>query len=162
LSAYYSYQSIVQAIHHYDIADGKNYFYHRDPRTGVWTVVPWDLDLTWDDGAYRGGQNGGDETFKKTLLAHFSITNPKFPNISREFRNRVREIRDLLWNPAEAGTLINEYALLVRGTNEFSIIDADRAQWDYNPLMNDTSVILESKAGQGRFYRAGVGSATFQ
>src|SRR5215212_1082269 len=40
---YYSYQAIVQGIHHYDIADGKNYFYYHNPETNKWEVLPWDL-----------------------------------------------------------------------------------------------------------------------
>lgn len=160
LRAYYGYQAIVQAIHHYDIADGKNYFYHRDPNTGVWTVVPWDLDLTWADTMYRGGQTGGDEPFKSRLLSNFA-TDPAYPAIVREFRNRVREIRDLLWNSDEAFRLIDEYARLARGTNAASIIDADRAQWDYNPLMNNGGIVDLSKAGTGRFYQMGTPTRDF-
>lgn len=153
LPAYYNYQAIVQAIHHYDIAFSKNYFYYHNPVDGRWMVVPWDLDLTWADNMFPGGQTGGGEPFKSRVLSDFSISTPRYPNISREFRNRVREIRDLLWNPDEAFRLIDEYARLVRGTNQFSLIDADRAQWDYNPLMNNSGIVNLSKAGQGRFYQ---------
>lgn len=151
LDRYYSYQAIIQAIHHYDIADGKNYFYHHDPGTGRWTVLPWDLDLTWADNMYRAGVQGGNEPFKSRVLSNFG-PNPAFPTISREFRNRVREIRDLLWNEDEAYRLIDEMALRVRGTNRFSIIDADRARWDYNPIMADGSLVYTVKAGQGMYY----------
>lgn len=160
LRSYYGYQAIVQAIHHYDIADGKNYFYYRNPADGVWWVIPWDLDLTWADNMYRAGQQGGDEPFKSRVLSNFS-SNPRYPSIVREFRNRVREIRDLLWNSDQAFALIDEYALLVKGTNNPSIIDADRAQWDYNPIMTNSSVVLLSKAGVGRFYQQGHGTKDF-
>lgn len=160
LTSYYGYQAIVQAIHHYDIADGKNYFYYRNPENGVWWVIPWDLDLTWADNMYRGGQQGGDEPFKSRVLSSFS-SNPRYPDIAREFRNRVREIRDLLWNSEEAFKLIDEYARLLRGTENPSIIDADRAQWDYNPVMTNTSIVLSSKAGVGRFYQQGHGTKDF-
>ncbi len=152
LATYFNYQAIVQGIHHYDIADGKNYYFYRDPTDGRWMTVVWDLDLTWADNMYRGGQTGGDEPFKSRVLSGFNVTSPRYPNLAREFRNRVREIRDLLWNGDEAGRLIDEYARLVRGTNGTSIIDADRAQWDYNPIMV-SALINPSKAGQGRFYR---------
>ncbi|HAB15038.1 MAG TPA: hypothetical protein DCE44_01175 [Verrucomicrobiales bacterium] len=155
LPTYFSYQTIVQAIHHYDIANGKNYFYYHNPVDGRWTELPWDLDLTWADNMYQSGYTGGDEPFKSRVLSDFE-SNPKYPAIAREFRNRVREVRDLLWNSDEAYRLIDEYALRLRGTNTFSFIDADRAQWDYNPLMIDTSIVQEGKAGQGRFYRFGL------
>jgi len=152
LPTYYNYQTIVQAIHHYDIADGKNYYFYRQPDNGQWMTVVWDLDLTWADSMYRSGQQGGDEPFKSRVLSNFGTVSPRYPNISREFRNRVREIRDLLWNPDEAWRLVDEYARLVRGTNSFSLIDADRAQWDYHPVMA-SSLVNSSKAGQGRYYQ---------
>lgn len=165
LPAYYSYQAIVQAIHHYDIGDGKNYYFYREPSDGRWMSIPWDLDLTWADNMYRGGQsgespNGGGEPFKRRVLSEF-VPPGQHPALQREFRNRVREIRDLLWNTDEAWRLIDEMALRLRGTNSMTLLDADRARWDYNPLMIDPSIVNTNKAGHGRFYRAGVGSKDF-
>jgi hypothetical protein len=161
LPAYFGYQAVVQTIHHYDIADGKNYFYYRNPEDGRWQVLPWDLDLTWADSMYRGGQQGGDEPFKSRVLNNFQTGTPRYPGIAREFRNRIREFRDLLMNTDEGWRLIDEYARLVRGTNVFSIIDADRAQWDYNPIMINPSIVQPSKAGQGRFYQRGTPTRDF-
>ncbi|MBL9175053.1 MAG: lamin tail domain-containing protein [Verrucomicrobiales bacterium] len=151
LEAYFSYQTVVQGIHHYDIADGKNFFYYRNPEDGRWTVLPWDLDLTWANNMYRSGVTGGDEPFKSRVLSNFGST-PARPDLAREFRNRVREIRDLLWNGDEAFRLIDEYALRLKGTAATTLLDADRAQWDYNPVMTNTSLVNLDKAGQGRFY----------
>ncbi len=154
LAPYYGYQAIIQAIHHYDVADGKNYFYYHNPVNGKWQAVPWDIDLTWADNMYRAGVNGGDEPFKSRVL-----TRPAF---NLEYRNRLREIRDLLWNTDQAYTLIDEYARLLKGTNDGpNILAADRSQWDYNPVMINGSIVNTGKAGQGRFYQAGVGSKTF-
>lgn len=155
VTSHYSYQAIVQGIHHYDIADGKNYFFYRNPVTRLWETCTWDLDLTWADNMYRAGQTGGDEPLKSRLLDNFA--NPgRLPNINTEFRNRVREIRDLLWNNDQAYALIDEYATLLRGpTNGPTILDADRSMWDYNPKMISTTYSENpaSKAGQGRFYQ---------
>ena len=152
--SHYNYQIIAQGIHHYDIADGKNYFFYRNPETRLWETCTWDLDLTWADNMYRGGQTGGDEPLKSRLLDNFA--NPgRLPNINIEFRNRVREIRDLLWNNDQAYALINEYANLLRGpTNAPTILDADRSMWDYNPKMISSTYSENpaSKAGHGRFY----------
>lgn len=161
LPAYFAYQTIVQGIHHYDIADGKNYYFYRNPADSRWQTIPWDLDLTWSDNMYRAGQTGGDEPFKSRVLSNFDLDAPALPNINREFRNRVREIRDLLWNTDEAFRLLDEHARLLRGTNQWSLIDADRAQWDYNPVMVDGSLVNTSKAGHGRYYQSGVGTRDF-
>ena len=154
LMRHYSYQAIVQGIHHYDIADGKNYFFYRNPETRLWETCTWDLDLTWANNMYRSGQTGGDEPLKSRLLDNFN--NPgRLPNINIEFRNRVREIRDLLWNNDQAYALIDEYANLLRGpTNGPTLLDADRMMWDYNPKMISSTYSENpaSKAGQGRYY----------
>ena len=152
LPVYYSYQTIIQGIHHYDIADGKNYFYYKNPMTRLWTTLPWDLDLTWADNMYRSDSTRGDEPFRSRVISNFASPGT-FPALSIEFRNRVREIRDLLFNNEETFKLIDEYAWITRGSNRPSIIDADRAMWDYNPVMANTAIINSSKAGQGRFYQ---------
>ncbi|HWH71220.1 MAG TPA: lamin tail domain-containing protein, partial [Candidatus Sulfotelmatobacter sp.] len=120
----------------------------------LWQVVPWDLDLTWADNMYQAGQQGGDEPFKSPLLANFA-TPGYYPVIGIEFRNRVREIRDLLFNNDQAFQVVDEYARLIRGTNGGpTIADADRAQWDYNPKMANASYSSSpSKAGQGLYYQ---------
>jgi len=143
----YSYQAIIQAIHHYDVGAGKNYFYYCNPQTGLWTVHPWDLDLTWAENMYDAWGYGGED-FKRYALPR--------PALNLEYRNRVREIRDLLYNSDQAWQLIDEYAGRLRGpVNAPSILDADRAQWDYNPKMIDSQYTENpsSKAGQGRFYK---------
>src|SRR5581483_11410744 len=98
LPRYYSYRSIVEAIHHYDLADGKNYDYLFDARTGKCIVIPWDIDLTWGDHMYGGGR----DPFMRALSQ---------PTLRVEFQNRLREIRDLLFNPTETDRLIDECAM---------------------------------------------------
>ncbi len=161
LNAYYGYQTVVQGIHHYDIADGKNYFFYRNPETQLWQTVPWDLDLTWGDNMYRSGQQGGNEPFKLRVLDNFSFPG-LHPELSTEFRNRVREIRDLLFNDDQGFALLDEYARLLQGTNAGpTLLDADRFQWDYNPIMVDGSIVNTGKAGHGRFYQQGTPTKDF-
>jgi hypothetical protein len=150
LPAYYSYQAIVQAIHHYDICYDKNFFYHFDAGTGAVTVTPWDLDLTWAENMFDPGC-GGVDRIKARLLPDAA----RYPALWREWQNRVREIRDLLWNEDEAWRLIDEYVGRLRGPADGpTILDADRAQWDYNPKMVDPRYTPHlNKAGQGRFYQ---------
>lgn len=140
LPRYYSYRSIIECIHHYDVDQGagKNYDYYRNPKTGQWQVIPWDVDLTWADHMY----GGGDEPFRSRVLSK--------PVFQIEYQNRLREIRDLLFNPEQAGQLIDEYAALLddpAGGPSFAA--TDRAKWDFHPVM-----AMGGKAGQGRFYQA--------
>ena len=144
LKKIYSYHTIVQGIHHYDISDGKNYFYFLNPDFGQWSILSWDLDLTWADNMYRTDGDGRDD------LRDRIVTRAPF---STEYKNRMREIRDLLFNTDQAWKVIDEYALMVKGTNTGpNILAADRFMWDYNPVMTDGNIVNVGKAGQGRFY----------
>ena len=142
LPNYYSYRTIVEGIHHYDIGYGKNYFYYLNPETKKWSTLPWDLDLTWASNMY----GNGEEPFKGLLL--------KKPVFKVDYSNRAREIIDLLYNSDEGYKLIDEYAAMIDGidTNKATIVDADRAMWDYHPIMASNKV-NSSKSGQGRFYK---------
>ncbi len=162
LDDYYSYQTIIQAIHHYDINNGKNYFYYRNPETGLWRVMPWDLDLTWADNMYKTEWGGLNALASRILDAGSNGTDLTLPGTTRAvfrmaFRNRIREIRDLLYNQDQAGQLIEEKAGLLRDPGVSpSFLDADRAMWDYNPKMDDpiyTYPSLSEKAKTGEFYQ---------
>lgn len=142
LDRYYGYRTIVEAIHHGDIGYGKNYFYYLNPETLLWAVYPWDLDLTWADNMF----GDGNEPFKSRVLPR--------PAFSLEYKNRAREIRDLLFNTSEGYKLLDELAAIIDNPLEQrTIVDVDRARWDYNPVMTNGSIVNLSKAGSGRFYQ---------
>ena len=141
LPRYYSYRSILESIHHYDLDAGKNYTFYLNPKSSKWHVIPWDIDLTWGDHMY----GGGGEPFKSPVLSHAPFR--------LEYQNRQREIRDLLFNSDETGRLIDECAAIISSRGRPSIVDADRAKWDYHPIMV-SRYVNSSKAGHGLFYEA--------
>ena len=142
LEKYYSYRAVVEGIHHGDIAYGKNYFYYLNPETDLWSMLPWDLDLTWANNMYGNGED--------PFRAQGAILG--VPALEIEFENRLREIEDLLYNDDQMFALLDELARVPDDpTGGLSIIDADRAMWDYNPIMISTYV-NSGKSGHGRFY----------
>lgn len=144
LDKYYAYRAMVEATHHWDIGFGKNYFYYRNPETGQWSPHAWDLDLTWTT-TYEPGC-GDCEPFKSHILSR--------PAFLLEYRNVLRELRDLLWNPEQVGKMLDEHAAFVdTPAGGASLVDADRAMWDYNPILA-SSYVNGSKAGHGRFYQS--------
>jgi spore coat protein CotH len=150
LQEYYAYRAITEGIHHGDVGYGKNYFYYHNPLTNRWSIIPWDLDLTWAETMY----GNGDDPLKARLL----YTNKNYSGVrepfNTEYRNRLREIMDLLYNSEQVGQMIDEYSALVNSPNPGpSMVDADRALWDYNQILT-SSYINSSKAGWGRFYQA--------
>ncbi len=142
---YYNFRAIVEAIHHYDIDEGagKNYFYYLNPDTKLWSIHPWDLDLTWADNMY----GGGGSPFRNRVLNRSAF--------NLEYRNRIRELRDLLFNAEQTGRLIDECAARIYDSaGAPCLAGADRAMWDYNPKMaNSKYSTAPEKAGKGLFYQ---------
>ncbi|MDE0597441.1 MAG: lamin tail domain-containing protein, partial [Roseibacillus sp.] len=120
---YLSYRTIVEGIHHYDIAYGKNYFYYNNPETGLFEVHPWDLDLTFANNMF----GNGDHDFRSKVAM-----NPAF---NTDYQNRVREIIDLLFNRDEGYRLVDETVKFVYTPGQRSLVGADRRLWDNHPRL---------------------------
>ena len=129
LEAYYSYRTIVEAVNHTDLRDKENSLYYRNPDTGQWWMLPWDLDAIYTQYDFWGPDGVNShvpfEQFRK-VLQHQEA------NIA--FKNRVREIQDLLLNSDQAWSLIDELASVIDNPQlEHSLAEVDRALWDYHP-----------------------------
>ena len=121
---YLSYRVIVEGIHHYDIAYGKNYYYYHNPETNKFQVHPWDLDLTWANNMY----GNGNHDFKNKVANNSAFRT--------DYRNRVREIMDLIYNDDEGYKLIDEMAHDVWSPEGPTLVEADRRLWDNHPRLN--------------------------
>ncbi|MHC4691470.1 MAG: lamin tail domain-containing protein [Planctomycetota bacterium] len=143
LESYYGYRAVVEGVHHGDIGYGKNYFFFLNPETNIWDMLPWDLDLCWANNMY----GNGEDPFKNQG-AFFS-----HPALKLEYENRLREFHDLLYNSEQMDKLLDDLAAIIDDPGGgLSIVDADRAMWDYNPIMT-SGYVNSSKAGKGRFYQ---------
>ena len=154
LKAYYGLYTIYNAVHHGDITSKNHYFYQNpEPTTNqwgtnnLWWQLVWDVDLTWT--CYYGSMS---DPFSRSGVLNY-------PEIDIACRNRVREIVDLLFNPDQTNQLIDEFAAVIDDPDGgLSIVDADRAMWDYHWVMGDGAYPrylnrdASFKAGQGRFY----------
>ena len=121
LERYFSYRSILEAIHHYDIYAEKNYYYLHNAGTDRWEVLPWDLDLTF------GSDHGdGAEPFRDLVVGVLSSRlRPREAPYTPAFRNRLREILQLLYNEATLFPLLDRWRDLI---SEIAAADLDR--WD--------------------------------
>ena len=157
LDNYYDLRAIIDAIHHYDIGDGKNYFYYHNSETNKWTQLPWDLDLTWSDNMYRADSELAGISPSGNSTEPFLSRIWNIPPLRQELQNRVREIHDLLFNAEQTGMLIDEMASHIYQPGQPSFVNADHAMWDWNPILTSTNV-NSSKAAYGRFYQASLDS----
>jgi len=138
---YFSYRSIVEGIQHYDISEGKNFFYYLNPETDRWEVFPWDIDQTWSDTATG---NGKEPFLEAHILDKLTL--------GTEYRNRLREIRDLLFNREQVKAMIFQYADLIDSpVGVPSMVEVDRMMWDYHPIMT-SSFIDNLKVAPGTYY----------
>ena len=158
LESFYGLYAIYHAVWHGDITSKNHFFYlNPEPVTNewgtniLWWQLPWDLDLTWT--CYYSGMQ--DPFSQSGVLNHSEI------NVA--CRNRVREIVDLLFNPEQTNQLIDEFAAVIDDPDGgASIVDADRAMWDYHWVVGDGAYPrylnqqASFKAGQGRFYQEAV------
>ena len=158
LDSYYGLYAIYHAVWHGDITS-KNHFFYLNPELTtnqwgtniLWWQLPWDLDLTWT--CYYSGMK--DPFSQSGVLNHSEI------NVS--CRNRVREICDLLFNSDQTNQLIDDFAAIIDDPDGGpSIVDADRAMWDYHWALGDGAYPRylnqdpSFKAGHGRFYQEAV------
>lgn len=143
LEKYYLYRAITEFVRHYDVNEGKNYLYFHNPETGKWSIHPWDVDLTWE----RDMPGDGNEPFRNRVLTRgeFQV----------EYQNHLRELRDLLFNPDQMFPMLDEHAGWVDTPGDGpSLVDADRAKWDYNPIFY-TRYVVWGRTLPGHFYRKG-------
>lgn len=136
LDKYFSYRTIVEGIHHYDIAYGKNYFYYHNPETSKFEVHPWDLDLTWANNMFGNGNHNF-----KTQVAQ----NPAF---NTDYQNRVRELMDLLYNNDEGNRVIDELVRNVWTEGQPSLVGADRRLWDNHPRITSPDRYYDISSNQ--------------
>ncbi|MBN2272598.1 MAG: lamin tail domain-containing protein, partial [Sedimentisphaerales bacterium] len=149
LDRFYSHVAVQEAAHHGDITN-KNHFFYNNPETGLWTLLPWDVDLTWT--TYYGDPSS-DPFRRENIFSHSTL------DIAN--KNRAREFCDLLFNPDQMGQLIDEYASFINDPEGgLSIVDADRAMWDYHWVVTDPACSPygyrdqcgSNRAGTGKFY----------
>ncbi|MBN1506694.1 MAG: lamin tail domain-containing protein, partial [Sedimentisphaerales bacterium] len=152
LDAYYAYYAIYQAVHHGDITSKNWYLYHH-PVTDQWWQLPWDVDLTWT--TYYGSNDPSDPFSRAGIFS--------YAELDVETKNHLREVVDLLFNAEQTGQLIDDYAAIINDpAGGLSMVDADRAMWDYHWVMSDAACsgyrtnCGSDKAGQGRFYQEAV------
>ena len=144
LEAYYSYRSVVEVVNHSDIRDQENSVYYHHPETDQWWMLPWDLDLLYEE-FQRWGPLGIQsasrlEQFRKVL---------QHPEANIAFTNRARELQDLLFNRDQLWQLIDELAAMVEDPNlPASMADVDHAMWENHPRTRNRFGF-----GPGQFYR---------
>ncbi len=121
LANYYSFNSVGIAVNNSDPRPQANCLYYHNSQTDLWSIVPWDLDLT-----YEWATHYTDWEHLRYVFGH----NEAYI----DYQNRARELLDLLLNTDQAWQMVDELASVVSDpSGAASFIDANRAMWDYHP-----------------------------
>ncbi|MEZ5324450.1 MAG: lamin tail domain-containing protein [Verrucomicrobiales bacterium] len=124
------YHTVVDAVRHYDVSNGdtpnnqehlKNRAYYFEPAEGLelgrlW-LMPWDSDTSWGP-----NWNGGVDWPKNAIWnTNTGFTRPEF---ERDYKNTVREFRDLIWTEDQISPLLDRLASIIA-----PLVPADRDRW---------------------------------
>ena len=119
--AWYRYHTVVDAIRHYDVAPNRDehlknraWYFRPDPATrlGKLVTLPWDSDTSWGP-----NWNGGEDYSKAS-----AITANK-ADFVRDYRNVVREFRDLVWQRDQIEPMLDLFQARI---GPFQVADRDR------------------------------------
>ena len=122
LDTYYTFRAINRANNYVGLRDHWNHYVYHNPETNRWTVIPWDMDVLYLPEAHSRG-----DLRLRHALEHDAI--------KTEYKNRARELQDLLFTTDQVGQLVDEVAGFVNPpAAEATIADVDQFMWNHNPL----------------------------
>ncbi|MBN2475232.1 MAG: lamin tail domain-containing protein [Pirellulales bacterium] len=123
---WYAYHAVVEGVRHYDFvpadSHSKNRAWFFEPYEGsqygrLWTL-PWDSDASWGP-----NWNEGIDYSKNAIFGGGGK-----PAYKQEYRNTLREFRDLVWTQEVIFQMIDDLAAFVIGFSQ-----ADRDRWRSAP-----------------------------
>jgi len=126
MPTYYSMRALNRFTGNVDIRIGANHYFYHEPTQDQWHVIPWDLDMMFIAETHQAGH-----IRQQNALSHSAL--------AREFRNRSRELLDLLGSDGDVaggqiGQLLDEYAQIVNPTGQAKTwADVDANLWNYHP-----------------------------
>jgi hypothetical protein len=143
------YQTIKEAVRHYDMFSGatcehclKNsawYFYPEyttaNNNMGRLWFMPFDVDDTWGPYFNMGVDHGKAAIFDQEFLGGLTqyTSQPEKAPIKQDYRNYLREFRDLFWQENIVKPMIDELAGHIK-----QLVPADRDRWRLEPGFDDS------------------------
>ena len=130
------YHAVVEAVRHYDYGTPSTHFKNRAwyfmPSTnslGKLRLIPHDHDASWSKGYHDNLNSVGNSIgtgFPWAAIFGGNTRPPAGPekaNLTRDYRNVIRNFRDLLWQEETVHTLIDTHVMKIQ---PFTLADQDR------------------------------------
>ncbi len=144
LDNYYRFNTVNHLVNNTDMylssgAIERNLVYYRNPDTGLWWTLPWDLDLTFESAPHLSHPDTEWEHFWYVVSNSVARVN---------YENTVREVSDLLVRNGDAQKAVDAAAARICAFADGAPVEtnawpqANQAMWNYNP----------KSTKQGNFY----------
>jgi hypothetical protein len=146
MPVFYSFHAMNRVTGNVDLRHSYNHYFYHHP-DGRWQVMPWDMDMMFIATTHWPGVIDQNNSLN-------------LPNLRIEFRNRCREILNLMCsdpseNGGQIGQLIDEYADIVNPQNlAFTWADVDEAMWNWHPQARGNNQPSGQTDHKGNFYRS--------
>ena len=145
---WYRYHTVIESIRSFDVFSGpdcvhcmKNlawYFYPdytaENNYYGKVQFMPFDVDDSWGPYFNKGVDHGRAAIFDEVYITEGNpvqkTIQPEKSPLKQEYRNYIREFRDLMWQPEVVDPMILELASLIA-----DFVPADRDRWKEDPLL---------------------------
>ncbi|BCU76447.1 CotH kinase family protein [Luteolibacter sp. LG18] len=153
---YYTFHAINRLIGNVDLRGGYNHYYYHRSTDNRWLVIPWDVDMMFIPKRHWTTTLNGT-AYPGVIAAHKALLDN--PALALEFRNRAREILDLMGsdntpNGGQIGQLIDEFSQIVNPAGApLTLADADAAMWNMHPRTQGTDGNHSGQTNhKGNFY----------
>lgn len=167
---WYRYHTVIESVRSFDQFSGgycqhcmKNlawYFYPEytaaNSYYGKVQFMPFDFDDSWGPYFNQGCDHGKAAIYDQEFLGGLTqyASDPEKSPLKQEYRNYIREYRDLLWQEDVIDPMITELASVIA-----DIVPADRDRWRLEPGFSDD---YRSDPGPLEPIVAGLESFAFQ
>jgi hypothetical protein len=145
LPTFYSFHAGNRVVGNVDLRENWNHYLYHHP-AGRWFTLPWDLDMQFIPMTHWSG----------TITQNRCL---QLPVLRREFRNRAREVLDLLLSDArvhggQIAQLIDEYARMVSPPgHELTWAELDQFLWNWSPRTPGDGTARGQTNHRGNFFR---------
>ncbi|MGC4013165.1 MAG: lamin tail domain-containing protein [Luteolibacter sp.] len=153
---YYTFHALNRLLGNVDLRGGYNHYYYHRSTDNRWLVIPWDVDMMFIPKRHWQTTINGT-AYNGVVAAHKALVDT--PALALEFRNRAREILDLMGsdnttNGGQMGQLIDEFSQIVNPSGAaLTIADADAAMWNMHPRTQGTDGNHSGQTNhKGNFY----------
>ena len=143
-----NYWAVSSVLRHQDQDHHNKYVYYDEFGTGLWSILPWDLDHTF-------GPNGNEPCVGDSMITLSCLGHPVYDAFWRvpEFRDMYfRRIRTLLDGPLAAPFIEDRQSQILAG------LDADaaeeKAKWGAFPLESDDFNFLGEVANRRSLFES--------